>query len=67
MNSESGGDVELLLPETRRRVVGDAHRERMALTLCGSCTRGAGSPQAAWYSAPLGDTNSQRGRRCSIS
>ena len=44
----------------RRRAWGDAHDESSADTLCGSWTRGAGSPQAAWYSWPFGDTNSQR-------
>ena len=42
----------------RRRACGDAHDDSKALTLCGSWTRGAGSPQAAWYSWPFGDTNS---------
>ena len=44
----------------RRRACGDAHDDSKALTLCGSWTRGAGNPQAAWYSWPFGDTNSQR-------
>ena len=46
----------------RRRACGEAHDESSADTLCGSWTRGAGSPQAAWYSWPFGDTNSQRPR-----
>lgn len=46
----------------RRRAWGDAHDESSADTLCGSWTRGAGRPQAAWYSWPFGDTNSQRPR-----
>ena len=44
----------------RRRACGEAHDESSADTLCGSWTRGAGRPQAAWYSWPFGDTNSQR-------